>query len=378
MNIIQVYQTNPFEEGQGGGVRYVKNLLIGLKDSCDSILFIGIGPKKELSDNISLIPITKELTGYIRFLFLLFIKLPFINLGKYDIVHVHRLYFAIPFIILKPRLKIVCSLHGRTFSVFESIYGNKLMKLVVGLFKKIECFCLRKIDYLVPVSQDVIDNFKEKYANFDNFNQSTVGSMFDTSKFKINQTNYLQDKIGYENKYVLFLGRLADVKDVDFLIKLWDEKFQTRVNIKLIIAGDGELKNKLIKYSNNLCKTNAPIFLGEIRANSVPNLISSANVCVLSSKHEASPTIVKESLSLGVPVVTNNVGDVKNFIIDKVNGIVTSKNFNDYENAIDYFLESNINKERILNSSLENLEKCSLQHISSIFIAIYLEIINNK
>lgn len=378
MNIIQVYQTNPFEEGQGGGVRYVKNLLIGLKDSCDSILFIGIGPKKELSDNISLIPITKELTGYIRFLFLLFIKLPFINLGKYDIVHVHRLYFAIPFIILKPRLKIVCSLHGRTFSVFESIYGNKLMKLVVGLFKKIECFCLRKIDYLVPVSQDVIDNFKEKYANFDNFNQSTVGSMFDTSKFKINQTNYLQDKIGYENKYVLFLGRLADVKDVDFLIKLWDEKFQTRVNIKLIIAGDGELKNKLIKYSNNLCKTNAPIFLGEIRANSVPNLISSANVCVLSSKHEASPTIVKESLSLGVPVVTNNVGDVKNFIIDKVNGIVTSKNFNDYENAIDYFLESNINKERILNSSLENLEKCSLQHISSIFISIYLEIINNK
>ena len=41
MNIIQVYQTNPFEEGQGGGVRYVKNLLSGLKASCDSILFIG-------------------------------------------------------------------------------------------------------------------------------------------------------------------------------------------------------------------------------------------------------------------------------------------------------------------------------------------------
>ena len=31
MNIIQVYQTNPFEEGQGGGVRYVKNLLSGFK-----------------------------------------------------------------------------------------------------------------------------------------------------------------------------------------------------------------------------------------------------------------------------------------------------------------------------------------------------------
>ena len=27
MNIIQVYQTNPFEEGQGGGVRYLKNVM---------------------------------------------------------------------------------------------------------------------------------------------------------------------------------------------------------------------------------------------------------------------------------------------------------------------------------------------------------------
>jgi glycosyltransferase involved in cell wall biosynthesis len=375
MKIIQVYQTNPFEEGQGGGVRYVKNLLTGLKSSCDSILFIGIGPKKKTKENISLIPITRESGGYIKFLFFLIIKLPFINLRKYDLVHVHRLYFAIPFIILKPNLKIICSLHGRTFSVFESNHGSKIMSLFKFFFKIIERYCIRRIDYLVPVSEDVVNSFKKKYLDFESYNQTIVGSMFDTTKFNIMPSNYLQDKFGHNNKYVLFLGRLADVKNIDFLIELWFEKYQTKSNIKLIIAGDGEHRNKLFEQSTDLCKYNSPIFLGEIKPNFVPNLISSANLCVLSSKHEASPTIIKESLSLGVPIVTNNVGDVKDYIVDRKNGIVTSKTLNDYENAINYFLKSNINKEIILASSVYGLEKCSIKYISSLFSELYFKLI---
>jgi hypothetical protein len=100
MNIIQVYQTNPFEEGQGGGVRYLKNLIFGINEKCEGILFFGIGEHHQKQNNIKLIPVTRKLTGYITFLVLLMIKLPFLNLTKYDVVHVHRLYFAIPFIIL--------------------------------------------------------------------------------------------------------------------------------------------------------------------------------------------------------------------------------------------------------------------------------------
>jgi glycosyltransferase involved in cell wall biosynthesis len=371
MNIIQVYQTNPFEEGQGGGVRYVKNLLIGLKDSCDSILFIGIGPKKELNDNISLIPITKELTGYIRFLFVLFLKLPFMNLVKYDIVHVHRLYFAIPFIILKPHLKIVCSLHGRTFSVFESNYGSGLLSIFKILFKKIELFCLNKIDYLAPVSQDVVNSFELKYNNFKSFKQHTIGSMFDFSKFKIIPSNYLQDKFGNNNKYVLFLGRLADVKNIDFLIELWSKKFQNSKEIKLVIAGDGELKDKLHKLNKKICNSNSPIFLGEIDPNDVPTLVSSSDLCVLSSKHEASPTIIKEALSSGIPIVTSDVGDVKEFILDRQNGIIVNKDFNEYESAIKFFLDLNLDKVEVLECSNKSLKLCSIEHICSQFHNIY-------
>lgn len=371
MNIIQVYQTNPFEEGQGGGVRYVKNLLSGLKASCDSILFIGIGPKSESKGNISLIPVTKELTGYISFLFVLFLKLPFMNLGKYDFVHVHRLYFAIPFIILKPNLKIVCSLHGRTFSVFESNYGSGLLSIFKILFKRIELFCLNKIDYLVPVSQDVVNSFELKYSNFKYYEQYIIGSMFDFSKFKIMPSNYLQDKFGNNNKYVLFLGRLADVKNIDFLIKLWSKKFQNSNEIKLVIAGDGELKDMLHRLNMEICNSNAAVFLGEIDPNDVPTLISSSDLCILSSKHEASPTIIKEALSSGIPIVTSDVGDVKEFILDRQNGIIVNKDFNEYESAIKFFLNSNLDKVEVLECSNNSLKLCSTKHICSQFYNIY-------
>ena len=377
MKIIQVYQMNPFKESQGGGVRYVKNLLNGIKNDCLEILFFGIGESKNIERNIILEPITKEMTGYIKFLFILIIKLPFMNLSEYDIVHVHRLYFAIPFILLKPRLKIICSLHGRTFSVFESNNGSLKLKIVKPLFMMIEKFAIKHIDYLVPVSQDVINNFKNKYVDFEDNKLQIIGSMLDISNFNIINSNFLQLKYGNENKYILFIGRLSDVKNIQFLISLWKEKFQDKKNIKLIIAGDGECKDKLHNMVDNTCSVNKPIFLGEIKPENIPYLISSSSITILSSKHEASPTVVKESLSSGIAVITNQIGDVQDYIINGKNGYIVPKNYDSYFDAIKKLLENPLSKEEVLKNSAEQLKKCSVEYISSKYIEIYKKVLND-
>tara|TARA_R110000787_G_scaffold59922_3_gene135823 strand:- start:15226 stop:16359 length:1134 start_codon:yes stop_codon:yes gene_type:complete len=371
MKIIQVYQTSPFKDGQGGGVRYLINLTSGLKKSCDEILFLGIGNNAEQHENIKLLPITKKLTGYIFFLLMLTLKLPFLNLKNYQAVHVHRLYFAIPFILLKPNLKIVCSLHGRTFSVFKSNYGNWKLKFVKPIFEFIERFSIKHIDFLVPVSQDVLNNFKEKYKDIEKRPLQIIGSMLNLKGFKLQNSNYFQEIFGVKNKYVLFIGRLADVKNIDFLIQLWSVKFQNQENIKLIIAGDGGDREKLKSLSNKVCLKNKPIFIGEIDPKQIPILISSSNICVLSSKHEASPTVVKESLSCGIPIITNRVGDVDDFIVNEVNGFVVRKDFESYYKAIKKLINKPLLKEDIKLESKEKLYKCSVEYVSSQYSDIY-------
>lgn len=379
MKVIQVYQTNPFEDGQGGGVRYVKNLLSGIKSNCDEILFLGVGKKDSKEDNIKFISITKSLTNYIYFLFRLMIKLPFMNTEKFDVVHVHRLYFAIPFILLKSRLKIVCSLHGRTFSVFESNYGSWKLKLIKPIFMMIEKFSIKHIDYLVPVSNDVLNNFKNKYPKLMESKKDQIeilGSMMDLSHFVVRDSDFLQKQFGINNKYILFIGRLADVKDIDFLINMFAEKFQDKSNVKLIIAGDGEKKNNLENLAQNVCKENEPIFLGEVGAEVIPRLISSSNVVTLCSKHEASPTVIKESLSCGIPIVTNKIGDVDEFIKNNINGFIVDKTFESYANMINQLLDQPLNKNDVRMNSEEALNKCTVQYISERYMQIYRKVYN--
>jgi glycosyltransferase involved in cell wall biosynthesis len=193
--------------------------------------------------------------------------------------------------------------------------------------------------------------------------------------FQIIQSNYLQDKIGNNKKYVLFLGRLSNVKDVEFLIKLWSKKFQKNNEIKLVIAGTGEDDDRLKLLVNKICVTNKPLFIGEIRPTNIPKIISSANMCILSSFHEASPTVIKESLSSGIPIITNNIGDVENFIVNNKNGFIVEKNIESYYNSILSLTENPIQKEDVLKYSENQLKKSSNSFVSDQFIKIYKTLI---
>lgn len=380
MNVIQVYQTNPFKEGQGGGVRYVKNLLSGIKSNVDSILFLGIGNKKERKDNIELFPVTKDMTGYIKFLFFLIIKLPFMDLSKYNIVHVHRLYFAIPFIIFKPRLKIVCSLHGRTFSVFESNNGSLKLKLLKPFFKIIEKFSIKNIDYLVPVSQDVIESFNDKYKGFKyKSNISIASPMIDFDDYKIFEQSESKNYFSLEAKYnyLGFLGRLSDVKDISFLIRLVSLKkdFFMKNKLKLAIFGDGESKLELEELVKSKELTDIVLFLGEIDPGDIDKVLASIEILLLSSKHESGPIVMKEAILCGIPVITNNVGEVSDYIINEKNGFIVEKDYTSYFSAIKSLLNMSLSKDDIINNSQKQLQKCSVEYISKKYIEVYKKVL---
>jgi len=380
MKIIQVYQTDPFVEGQGGGVRYVKNLLTGIKKDCSEILFLGIGNDEKNRDNIHLKPITKGMTGYIRFLFMLMLKLPFMNLSKYDVVHVHRLYFAIPFILLKPKLKIICSRHGRTFSVFESNNGSLKLKIIKPIFLMIEKFAIKHIDYLVPVSQDVIDSFELKYKGFSIKENMTIASpMVDAIDYSVLASKESKEyfKLDGKNIYLGFLGRLSDVKDIEFLIGLFNEQkdYFMKNNIILTIFGEGESRFKLEEIVKKLNLNNLVIFHGEVLPSDIDKVMATLKILLISSRHESGPIVMKEAMLCGIPVISNDIGEVKDYIINGKNGYIVNKDYNSYFNAIKNLLDNKLLKEEVIKNSTEQLKKCSVEYVSNKYIEIYKKVI---
>lgn len=101
----------------------------------------------------------------------------------------------------------------------------------------------------------------------------------------------------------------------------WDEKQQI-----VLFAGafDNEVKNSpLAKEAVSLVPNSTLVELRGYTREQVNLLINAANCLLMTSHREGSPVVIKEALACGTPIVSVNVGDVKD-VTSGVNGCYIS------------------------------------------------------
>ena len=116
---------------------------------------------------------------------------------------------------------------------------------------------------------------------------------------------------------ILYVGRLVKVKNVNHLIKAFKLAELNGLNAKLIIIGDGILKEKFI----DICKKNDNIIMtGKLEGQELNIFYKVADLFVLPSLYEPFGAVVNESLIFGTPVFCSNKAGAKNLISSGVNG----------------------------------------------------------
>jgi glycosyltransferase involved in cell wall biosynthesis len=124
-----------------------------------------------------------------------------------------------------------------------------------------------------------------------------------------------------ERKYMLFSGRLAPVKRVDWLLDSFIEIAAERPQWDLIILGDGELRSTLQnKVPNELDSRIKWLgFLGDQAE--VTLVYHAADVLVLPSDYEPWAVVINEAVCSGMAVVASDVvGAAAELVVDNVNG----------------------------------------------------------
>jgi glycosyltransferase involved in cell wall biosynthesis len=102
---------------------------------------------------------------------------------------------------------------------------------------------------------------------------------------------------------VVSAGRLVYQKGFDVLMKAF-RKVRDRIEAKLLIIGDGQLKQELLSIREALGLRNDVLFAG-FQQNPF-KFYKHATVFCLSSRYEGFPNVVVEAMNLGVPVVVTN------------------------------------------------------------------------
>ena len=190
------------------------------------------------------------------------------------------------------------------------------------LYQAIELFVLPRIDMI-----GVMDNVTyQRYVNMKFLCQEKLRwtwTAVDNDMFKPLEEHcknkYRNLKSG--NKITIaFAGRLDKVKNLEFLLHTYSLLEKSKGNIKLVLFGSGPEEKNLVTLASLLNLQNVNFF-GEVPANEMPYAINSVDIIVLPAiGGEGSPTILKEALACGVPIVSMKVGDVEKFIKHPLTG----------------------------------------------------------
>lgn len=161
---------------------------------------------------------------------------------------------------------------------------------------------------------------------------------------------------------IISVGRLVPQKNHHMMIESFAAIANKHPSYKLVIYGEGPLRDSLLQQVHRLRMDDRIILPG--RTNKIIKHMNEARIFCMSSTHEGMSNALIEAICLGLPIITTNVSGVNELINDEVNGLVV--NVNDvasYTKALDRL----INEERLQRRfSVNNMKKRSLFDLSTI------------
>lgn len=296
---IKILQINKLYHPWIGGVeKVVQNIAEGLRDRVD-IEVLACQPKGRGSKQlINGVKVTKASSFGIywgmpisfTFLFLLAWKS-----RKVDILHFH---YPFPLgdlsylLVGSKRKKIVVTYHS------DIVRQKKLLRFYRPFLHRF----LRRANKILPTSPNLVELSKHLGPYKDKC--TVVPLSIDLNEFGHPVEKEFDLGVSLDEKIVLFAGRLNYYKGLEYLIESMQE-----IDAKLLIAGEGELREELEEKARSLRVNQKIIFLGKVSDEKLKYCYQICDLLVLPSVEpsEAFGIVQMEAMAYGKPVVNTNL-----------------------------------------------------------------------
>lgn len=275
--------------------------------------------------------------------------LKIIKKWKLDIIHSHTEFSIGTFARLISKQLNIPLVH-----TYHTMYEEYIYYITKGYFdsaskKLVEYLtlflCDKTIDELIVPTEKAKELFKDKYkVKRDVY---VIPSGIDTTRFykeniDKNEIINLKKDLGLKKTdfIVLYVGRIAKEKSIDFLINNFNSVLKRIPKAKMIIVGDGPDIKDLIDLTRKKGLENKIIFTGKAPWTDVPKYYSLCDLFVTASKTETQGLTVIEAMGASKPVVAIRDESFELMITDKKDGLF----FDDEKSYVDMIYEVYKNK----------------------------------
>ena len=125
---------------------------------------------------------------------------------------------------------------------------------------------------------------------------------------------------------LIYTGRLGPEKNLEFLLLAFAGVFQAVENVKLLLVGDGPMKEELSQLVKDLQIGPSIKFTGLIPYEKMPGYLAMCDAFVTASVTEVHPLSVIEAMGTGLPVMGIYSPGVGDTVEDGVTGFLSTEN----------------------------------------------------
>ncbi len=222
---------------------------------------------------------------------------------------------------------VVHTFHGH---VFHSYFGKAKTELI----KVIERRLAKKSTGIIAISDLQKKELTEQHKICKADKVKIIPLGFDLTKFQLDKEEKRKAtrtkwSIEEDEVAIAIIGRLAPIKDHDFFLDVIEKLLETTAaKIKVFIVGDGSEKNRLDervslineKYPNKVVMTSWILDIATFN--------HGMDIICLTSKNEGTPVSLIEAQASGLPVISTDVGGVRDIVENEKSGFVIKRGDN--------------------------------------------------
>lgn len=317
--IYVFYSNDPLAQDIGGGAEHFRGLYRALRVSGLHFQLVGARLQSERSDpRITYISKSSHFLKFYLALWLWFWR----HRKQFrhgDVFHFHRNYAAWPKLVFAPkRGRVIISYHNVTGRVLEGLlgsFGRPIRRLMLAFERRVAALA----DAIICVSSRDRLTLQKEVAEQPFEKANVIPAAFDQRLFK---DTAIQPPQSSQSTKLLALGRISHQKNMPLAVAVLEWLHERGFDYSLTIAGHGEDAKQLIRRIAESPVSGKINWIGGVDHDQVPGLMAEHGILLLTSRYEASPTVVKEALRCKRPVVSTDVGDVADWIDQERSGMI--------------------------------------------------------
>ena len=291
-----------------------------------------------------------------------------INEVQPDIIHAHSTYIVFNRVLTSllqesnlGGIRIVATIHGLSKPL--TLPGN----IRTTDYDQLAEFC--PFDRILAVSETVADalrNLLESKGKAECVRRLYIGIDLDVFK---------PDSLVQKRWDLAFMGRLEHMKGVDIFPEMLEILQTNHPSIKMVITGEGSLKQSLFDEINSRGLSGSVEYLGVVSAEKVPLIINESRIFLYPSRREPFGLSVLEGMACQVPVITANVYGPSEVIHDEMDGLlITPGDPKILAEAVDRLLTDTDLYDKICQNSRITAEKYNIKYHVPKLLEVYFEL----